>query len=737
MNNNNSKGEKWSEEELIAVFKLYQTEKNKIHKYNPNIQKLAKFLNRHNRAVENQLLMFRAYEKRKESINYGFHKYSKLIPKIYDQMTEITVNSINFPEKFTNFNKTKNGSVRREGEKNSGRPLNVLFKTPLHDFIDKTIEQHQKNLDQFDISKTILIFIGGAGNGKTDALSYTTELIFSNAQINQNEKAEYEIKIKENLIETNGFSSNIFVTKNQLSVYSIQDASSRLLTDSNNLISIENLIDNFNKEKNAILTICMNRGVLLDLIKKTKKIENKKIFEHINEANSIEAYFSDNTDNFNVQIGEIHISSYSLDKYSLFDPPKIVMEINSIIKNSNWNSKKPSDVYNKICFDNGKVDGLNSLLLAYEVYYNAKITFRELYHLYFELFNSLQTEFKYDFLRIYFCRLFLNESKIKDPIELRKLKSEFTEENSTIFNQQLQQYEFLYSEIQLAQREIKNDSLLLKLQLFNPNKASELIDTEELYPFIGSLKERSFTENLTILDINKSKIYIDELFLNTISPLIELYHGFDDLKFTTKQNVIETYKSTLLKLIRDVLCAYIYNENGFFNHSDLLNKYLKIDGLNYIEVEKQLREILGIHKNKPEISLQLNKELSEYNPSNQINVSIKISLKQVLKFKNLNIKNRPKINYKIFESITKNDISILLFLDFKNFIEIQKATKINHTNIKLNAASLNSDFKIWINNEIEKFSSIDFSENNEFDIDKIGNFYFDIDTNQFILTQYK
>ena len=108
-----------------------------------------------------------------------------------------------------------------------------------------------------------------------------------------------------------------------------------------------------------------------------------------------------------------------------------------------------------------------------------------------------------------------------------------------------------------------------------------------------------------------------------------------------------------------------------------------------------------------------------------------------MKFKNLNIKNRPKINYKIFESITKDDVPILLFLDFKNFLEIQKATKINHPNIKLSAASLNSDFKIWINNEIEKFSSIDFSENNEFDIDNIGNFYFDTNTNKYILTQTK
>ena len=737
MMNNNLDGKKWEEEEIIAVFKLYQTEKFKIHENNINIQKLANSLNRKTRAVENQLLMFRAYEKQKESSNYGFHNYSKLIPKIFDLMTETQINTNNFPEKFANFNKTKNGSVRREGENNSGRPLDTLFKTPLHDFINKTIDNHYVNLSLNNTSKTLLIFIGGAGNGKTDALSYTTDLIFEKADVNKIEKTEYEINIKENLVKNNGFSSNIFITTNKTAIYSIQDASSRLLTDYNNIISIENTLELFKKEKNSILTICMNRGVLLDIIKKTQNLENKKIFQQINEANSIEAYFSNNTDNFNVQIGELNISSYSLDKSSLFDPATIVPEINSNIKNSHWKSDKKSDIFNKICFDNDRIDGLNSLLLAYEVYYNAKVTFRELYHLYYELFNSSAINYKYEFLRTYFCRLFLNETTIKEPSELRKLKSEFTEDNSKLFNHQLLEYENLYNEIKSAQKEVQKDSLIFKLQLFNPNKSSKLIDTEELYPLIGNLRDVKSGEKFTLLDIDRNEIQVDEAFVDIISPLIQLYHGFEDLKFTTKQNIVEQYKSTLLKLIRDVFCAYIFNKNGHFKFRNSLKKYQAIDISNYGLIEKQLREILQIHKNKPEINLQLNKELSEYNPSNNINVSIKIHLKQVLKFKELNINNRPKINYKIFESLTEDNVPLLLFLDFKNYLEIQKATKINDPNIKLNAASLNPDFKIWINNEIEKFSSIDFSENNEFDIDNIGNFYFDTNTHKYILTQNK
>lgn len=734
---NNLDGKRWKEEEIIAVFKLYQTDKNKIHENNINIQKLAKSLNRKTRSVENQLLMFRAYEKEKESSKYGFHNYSKLIPKIFNLMTENQLTTPNFPEKFSNFNKTKNGSVRREGENNSGRPLDTLFKTPLHDFIDKTISKHYEYLSLNNTSKTLLIFIGGAGNGKTDALSYTTDLIFEKAGVNETEKSEYESTIKKILIKNNGFASNIFIEKNQTTVYSIQDASSRLLTDYNNIISIENTIELFKKEKNSILTICMNRGVLLDIIKKTQNKENKEIFQQINEANSIEAYFSNSTDNFNTQIGEISIYSYSLDKSSLFDPEYIIPEINNKIKNSDWKCEKKSDFYNKFCFDNDKINGLNSLLLAYEVYYNAKITFRELYHLYFELFNTSASNYKYEFLRIYFCRLFLNEINIKDPLELRKLKSEFSEDNSKLFNHQLLEYENLYNEIKSAQKEVQKDSLIFKLQLFNPNKSSELIDTDELYPLIGNLRDAKPEEKFTLLDKDKNQIQVDEFFIDIISPLIQIYHGFEDLKFTTKQNIIEQYKSTLLKVIRDVLCAYIFNEIGHFKFRNSLKKYQEIDISNYGNIEKQLREILQIHKNKPEINLQLNKELSEYNPSNKINVSIKIHLKQVLKFKALNINNRPKINYKIFESLTEDNKPLLLFLDFKNYLEIQKATKINDPNIKLNAASLNSDFKIWINNEIEKFSSIDFSENNEFDIDGIGNFYFDTNTNKYILTQDK
>ncbi len=84
----------------------------------------------------------------------------------------------------------------------------------------------------------------------------------------------------------------------------------------------------------------MHRPIIINTIKKTQNLENKKIFQQINEANSIEAYFSNNTDNFNVQIGELNISSYSLDKSSLFDPATIVPEINSNIKNNHWKSDK-------------------------------------------------------------------------------------------------------------------------------------------------------------------------------------------------------------------------------------------------------------------------------------------------------------------------------------------------------------------------------------------------------------
>jgi hypothetical protein len=730
---NSLDGKKWKEDELIQVYELYLTEKNKIHEYNPNIIQLAKNLNRRTRAVEIQLLMFRAYEKQMNSNNYGFHNYSKLIPEIYEKMNASVSNNKCFPNLFSNFNKTVNGSVRREGEENSGRPLNKLIRTQLHDFIDKVINSHFNQILSNTPTKSILIFLGGAGNGKTDALSYTTELIFESSDLIDEIQNKYKNQIKDSLIANNGFLSKLLILEKQLNLFTIQDASSRFLSDENNIKSIEKVLDEFENTDSGILIICMNRGVLLDALNSIKNPKYRELFCNVNEANSIEAYFTDITDNFNVLINDYRVSSFSLDKSSLFDTDYVIKEINNSIKQSKWICQSISDNYNNLCFQNNNIDNLSKLLFGYEVYYNAKITFRELYHLYFELFYAGYSNFKNQYLGIYFCRLFLRNSTIKDPNELKKIKNEFNSQSGIkIFDTLLDNYIKLNEEIKTIHAQISNESLINKIQLFNPKNDANLIDTEELYQLVSILREK--TNDIYIRDNKGQKFELVEPFLKIIKPLIDIYHSFEDLKFTTKQNIIENYKSSLLKLIREVLCAYIFNQTGYFNYQVSLIEYSKIDSDNHTNIQKQLREILGIHKIKPEIKLQLNKELTEYNSVHQAKVVIDVNLKQVLKFKPLLINNKPKPTYKVFESITTDDQSILLFLDFKNYIEIQKAIHINNDFIKLSAASIGNDFKIWSNNEIEKFSSIDFKETKEFNIDNIGSVFFDETSNSFLLT---
>ena len=74
------KGPKYSKAELERVFDLYPSVSGAIHERNPKIIQLAASMNRGIRSVENQLLMFRAYERQVRGEGYGRSNWNALIP---------------------------------------------------------------------------------------------------------------------------------------------------------------------------------------------------------------------------------------------------------------------------------------------------------------------------------------------------------------------------------------------------------------------------------------------------------------------------------------------------------------------------------------------------------------------------------------------------------------------------------------------------------------------------------
>ena len=73
---NENSGKPWTKEELAEVFKLFIENKElKIHEHNPELDFLAKRINRTIRSIEAQLLMFRNLSKHGD---YSYGNMSKL-----------------------------------------------------------------------------------------------------------------------------------------------------------------------------------------------------------------------------------------------------------------------------------------------------------------------------------------------------------------------------------------------------------------------------------------------------------------------------------------------------------------------------------------------------------------------------------------------------------------------------------------------------------------------------------
>ena len=210
------KGKPYSYQELQSVFSIYEEVRNSIHKSNFKIIQLASVLGRDVRSVENQLLMFRAYEKEKQGNIYGRKNYNKLIPVIYERNSGTMVQK--FPDRFKNFRKSEKSSVSRITDLiRSSSPIE-LIETPLHDFLKKIILS-----ETFLTSRNIIALVGGAGNGKTESLGYILKQIKETYKLFQDDD-KIIVQIEHSISENNGYFTSFTDSDFQLSF--IQDATS-------------------------------------------------------------------------------------------------------------------------------------------------------------------------------------------------------------------------------------------------------------------------------------------------------------------------------------------------------------------------------------------------------------------------------------------------------------------------------------------------------------------------------
>jgi len=253
-------GTRWSKEELLEVYHLYQELEGKgLHENNPKIQQLASKLGRTVRSTEAQTIMYRSLERNED---YGHSNMNKLCKEIWNEMgNEIESKVVReFPEGLLEWAGHKLGGVKKPFDLASGRPNGKVIETRLtNKLLDWT-----KTIGDDETPNAVLL-VGGPGNGKTDALEYLISELDSRfgsdlfSEIagkihNSNELIPRKVKID---------LPNSFDLKYK-HITIVQDAS----TGDNNLSSEECLLADLDGliDGDGIYIACINRGVLAEAL---------------------------------------------------------------------------------------------------------------------------------------------------------------------------------------------------------------------------------------------------------------------------------------------------------------------------------------------------------------------------------------------------------------------------------------------------------------------------------------
>ena len=662
------KGNPYSYNELVHVFSIYEKVKFSIHKSNIRIIELGQTLGRDTRSVENQLLMFRAYEKEKLGVIYSRKNYNKLVPEVYENHIK-TMNVMTFPDRFRKFQKSEKSSVSKISDIfSSGSPIQ-LINTPLHSFIDRVIT------DQLFLKrKNIIALVGGAGNGKTESLGYILNQIKDNFGLFQDQQ-KLQNNIELSLTSNKGYFTTFDDKGFRLSF--IQDATS-VWSENDIFLSKKESINRSISEafegcNNGLLVICVNRGVLSDLLRELDG-EPLEIITVLNEQTSIKGYLK-SISNVWADFMDYSISSYPLDKMRLFEGDGVHTKFVEQMKSVVWSSQDSKSHFSTSQYVIG------SLLDALELKKSGLLTFRDYLNYLSLLFSPVHNDgwMNIPSVKIWFGNQFDTVSDVFANVISKSPHAHFSNSLNALL------------------RGRENNSELMELDFFDPLKVSELINADDVQVLLDSLTPAN---DFQIAEFSiKEKTYNIYGYYNQLLKILGSLDEWIDKHTTEYSSDNYRVKRYLFNLTAQLMSFIVFENDHIFYLSEEKKIFLNsssedaIDLLaSSLDLKKSLRsesfvictqsivDELWVHKEKPTVSQEIN-----------LNISFE-EIKTV-------VIDKPKISHRIFN--VKDNESIKEFqvmVDFTQYCTLlmyKGDLKIYHENYSVS-------FSIWVNSIKEK-----------------------------------
>ena len=671
------KGPKYSRAELERVFDLYPSVSGAIHERNPKIIQLAASMNRGIRSVENQLLMFRAYERQVRGEGYGRSNWNALIPEIYDEKMSVmkTVNMM-YPEGFKQFQKSQKSAVSRLSDIVDDQSPLGRIKTPLHDFLDRCLDDNSV-LEK----KSIIALVGGAGNGKTNSLGFVLEKLRERHSL-FTEDAQVNEAIRSSSEETGGYFATLQEGDFQLSF--IQDATSRWVTRDRVILSTEESLHESLKRaftsSKGILVICINRGIIASMLSRSQG-DVKLLLEVIDRQTSVDSYIRNESNMHALCVhinGEIETSSYPLDKMRLFGQSKVHHGVCNAILTQPWQSEVSRRNFESV------FHSIGSLFSALELSRNGLVTFRDYMHFLHLLFTPLGKE---EWLDLAPVRLWFGYGSESDYIEKAEQLKQLS--NSRIV-----------SGLRELQALRKSDPEIQDFDQFDPLRIHNLLSADDVQQFISDFKDgeirpqQEFSLGDRRLTLPESYHVLFESLKEDDIALDRDYHQKTADKFKLKRMVFSLFAQGLSFLLFE-------QANVFFRGEDL-EKFERIEDEQ--ELVALLKDAIGFKQRSDgsiaSFNYGLTNELWASDKTSSVLENVKVQLSPELIVNTHKLK--PNMAAKILRFSKDGEDRIEVIIDFTKFCVLRQTGEQQ----ELYAESLPTWFAIWINTIKGKMATV-------------------------------
>ncbi|MGB4770013.1 MAG: hypothetical protein WBP58_01050 [Chitinophagaceae bacterium] len=266
-----------------------------------------------------------------------------------------------------------------------GKPTDETIKTDLIIMIDSLVEIICVG-DLMKVPK--IFFVGGPGNGKTEALEYLCLSLFSKMEVEHEyfQKLEFEAKKGNRTIEFSadfGMIKRVKLVPDASVSYPELDSADSMLND------IPDLLDD-----ECLYVCCINRGILHDVLQKSDD-SVKEFFSILVSVNSSSDETQNNSWPFEAYLksAKIWTAVWPMELSSLFQSNNtrspFQQILSNVIANFNWEKLNVSlrhngleekfnpFAINKLHMETSDGNSIIKIMEAYELLENRRLTFRE------------------------------------------------------------------------------------------------------------------------------------------------------------------------------------------------------------------------------------------------------------------------------------------------------------------------------------------------------------------------